>query len=113
MKKLNKLYRKVKNLKSAYLEFKNITQYDLDENDSSKNSLIIELSDPALFNRYFYNLLKFFKICGYVIYWPGFNFKNYRKNYYQKNTIPQITLISFFKKILSPSKENLALAIKK
>lgn len=51
-------------------------------------SVVINISNPALFHRYLYTLLKFFSLEGYNIYFPLYDFTFYKKNLYKKNTEP-------------------------
>lgn len=105
MKIIKKYYRKLKAFKMAFVEFKKLTKKSKVTKDNTAKSLVIELSDPSIYNRYFYNFIKFFDLCGYTIYWPDFTLTNYRKKYFNRNQhhsnyfnlIFQENLISFKK----------------
>lgn len=85
MKKIKKHYRKLVNFKTAFFEFKKLTKKSRVTEVNSDKLLVIELSDPSFYNRYFYNFIKFFDICGYSIYWPDFTLTDYRKKYFNKS----------------------------
>ena len=54
----------------------------------NKGSVVINISDPALYHRYFYTLIKFFSIEGYAVYYPACDLVEFRKKFFRKNAQP-------------------------
>ncbi|UZH55645.1 hypothetical protein JRG66_01760 [Salinimicrobium tongyeongense] len=56
--------------------------------EKSTGSVILKISDPAIYHRYFYTLIKFFSIEGYAIYYPECDLAHFNKIFYRRNTQP-------------------------
>jgi hypothetical protein len=107
----------------AYLEYLKVKRKSkLVNKKKTDKALIINVSNPEIYHRYLYGLLKFFSLEGYTIYFPSFNFQYFKQkvhtkfkpayNYHQ--LIYQEGLISFedvpkkIKTILELNKHNLS-----
>ncbi|MFD0836296.1 hypothetical protein ACFQ0I_11000 [Mariniflexile aquimaris] len=73
----------------AYMEYLKVKRKSKAFNKKQTDkALIINCSNPEIYHRYFYGLIKFFSIEGYTIYFPTFNFKYFKHNVHTKYKSP-------------------------
>lgn len=72
---LDKFYHAIE----AYFEYKKLKR-EADNVVHNKKALVIKVSNPHFYIRYFYTLVKYFSIEGFNIYFPTFNYNLYRKS---------------------------------
>ncbi len=60
--------------------------------NSSKidKNVVIKITNPKTFGRYFYIFIKFLSLQGYTIYLPGVNFKVFRRRFFIKEAKSQL-----------------------
>ena len=72
---LDKFYHAIE----AYFEYKKLKR-EADNVVHNKKALVIKISNPHFYIRYFYTLVKYFSIEGFNIYCPAFHYNLYRKS---------------------------------
>ncbi len=86
--KIKSLLRKIYNFIKAYIKYEKIKRKKSNR-VNYKKALVIKCSNPYIFHRHFYTLLKFFSLEGFDIYFPVFNYQIFRKSF----KIPYFRLI--------------------
>lgn len=97
---IRKKINQAKKLVSDWVAFRELNSYDP---PTSQNNLLVNFENPQLYHRFFYLLLKFYKISGYNIYYP-LSFSKFRN---LRNKDQYLALIVREKNFLSVNKNKL------
>mgnify|MGYP006087305173 CR=1 FL=1 len=100
MKKIKWAVRKMYELIPSYIEYKKLKRKK-GIKGNNKKALVIKYSNPYIYNRYFYTLIKFFSLEGFDIYFPVFNYPIYLRSFKR----PYFSLI-YKEKLLVFGKKN-------
>ncbi len=87
MKLFSKVLKKFKNANFilAYILYLIHKRKNKVSNQSTNDkSLVLKVTNPQVFNRYFYCFVKFFHMAGYSIYLPDFNYTFFKKQIYNR-----------------------------
>jgi hypothetical protein len=84
-----KEYILLKTPRIAYIEYLKVKRKSKLVNIKQTDKvLIINISNPEIYHRYLYGLLKFFSLEGYTIYFPSFNFHYFKQKVHTKYKSP-------------------------